>query len=273
MLESKADAALETVFLEHLLEDYEEREGHAHILQWLYCLQAAALRGGEAGVYERGLVGASHMLLAKLSARDQALPHLFVDAPSLPPSALDELEWLCGLVERPDCALPDLDQRTLALIALRDVILHRSTEREACLVLVLRCTVHSDEALRSKAIRMVVNQLHPLPFAAAAVDDFATQRLKQQRSDAADESEETETDALSRVSLYFALCTRSQELIPAVFTAFVASSEGARAAFARNMVRCRKVNSRRLCSRLTPVTAGWAGQGCRLSVRCAAERD
>ena len=88
------------------------------------------------------------------------------------------LEWLVGLGQGDGGEAASLEQCTLGLITLRDVVMHRQAERSACLALVLRCTVHADDALRGKAIRMVVNQLHPLAFAAPEVESFASERLE-----------------------------------------------------------------------------------------------
>ncbi len=44
-------------------------QGHAHILQWLHCLYAASLSGGETRkhAYDAALQEATHKMLAKLS--------------------------------------------------------------------------------------------------------------------------------------------------------------------------------------------------------------
>jgi symplekin len=157
---------------------------------------------------------------------------------------MDVLEWLVGLAE-PSAAEPaTLEQRTLGLITLRDIVMHRKQERAACLQLVLRCTVHSDDGLRGKAIRMVVNQLHSLQYAAAHIEQFASERLDSvplmaaaATEDAAANAKADTDEALRRISLYFALCTRAEALLPQLFDAFAASSAATQPAFHRNMVR------------------------------------
>ena len=182
------------------------------------------------------------------AARDRALPLLFVDAPVLPAAALEELAWLVGLTEQAGAEPTSLEQRTLGLITLRDVVMHRQQERAACLALVLRCTVHSDDALRGKSIRMVVNQLHPLPFAARDIEHFASERLDSLAQLTADEAamddeaasaaaQARTEEALRRISLCFALCTRAEALLPRLFSAFAASDAAVQLAFHRNMVR------------------------------------
>ncbi len=161
----------------------------------------------------------------------------------LPTSAITLLEWLVGLAELPGTAPATLEQRTLGLITLRDVVIHRKQERGACLALVLRCTVHADDALRGKAIRMVVNQLHPLAHATAEIERFAAERLDAvlqlppaPPDDAAVVAQLEE--ALQQVSLYFALCTRAPDLLPRLFEVFTGSSaSGTQPAFHRNMAR------------------------------------
>lgn len=141
-------------------------------------------------------------------------------------------------------------------------------ERGACLALVLRCCVSADEGLRSKAIRLVVNQLHPLPGAKAAVEQFADHWLQaalrvgpqpQPEAEAAAAAEEdaegaeacggdalpsapplseaAQTEEAARcVSLGFALCTRVPGLLLSrLFVAYAACAPPARAAFHRNM--------------------------------------
>jgi hypothetical protein len=249
-------------------------QGHEHLVQWLYCLYAADLapETSKKRRYDDALLAAAHGVLQKLSgalalhaaraapqltshtrrpracahraARDRALPLLYVDAPMLPAAAMEVLEWLVGLAEPAGAEPATLEQRTLGLITLRDVVMHRKQERAACLQLVLRCTVHSDDGLRGKAIRMVVNQLHSLPYAAGSIEQFASERLESvplmaaaATEDAAADAKADTEEALRRISLYFALCTRAEALLPRLFAAFAASSEATQPAFHRNMVR------------------------------------
>jgi symplekin len=150
------------------------------------------------------------------------------------------LEWLVGLGQGDGGEAASLEQCTLGLITLRDVVMHRQAERSACLALVLRCTVHADDALRGKAIRMVVNQLHPLAFAAPEIESFASERLESvlsvDEADAIAVSDDAE-ETLRRISLYFALCTRADTLLPRLFSVYAASGPAAQPAFHRNMVR------------------------------------
>ena len=176
------------------------------------------------------------------TARDKALPSLFVDAPVLPSSAMAILEWLVCLGRGEDGEAASMEQRTLGLITLRDIVMHRQAERSACLALVLRCTVHEDDALRGKAIRMVVNQLHPLAYAASQVESFAGEHLDsvlqlQSAIDAEAAAAPDTEEALRRISLYFALCTRAETLLPRLFDVYAASGPAAQPAFHRNMVR------------------------------------
>lgn len=182
-----------------------------------------------------------------------------MDAPVLPAAAMGVLEWLVGLAELPDVEPASLEQRTLGLITLRDVVMHRKQERAACLALVLRCTVHADDALRGKAIRMVVNQLHPLPYAAAQIEQYAIERAEsvpQLAGAPADEDAATADteEALRRISLYFALCTRTDALLPRLFSVFAASNASTQPAFHRNMVRAASAGSAS-CGFLTRVYA------------------
>lgn len=268
VLEALADEASNVSFLKYVGDDYGGREvsrhesilsslsarrtqGHALIVQWLYCHHASVLRGRAGGeqAYERSLLDSVRMLHSCLPgvhlpllvarpnprriARDRALPLLCVEAPVLPSTLLGELELLCGLSQAPS-AQDDLEMRTLGLVALRDIVMNRAQEREASLSLILRCTVHVDDALRSKAIRMVVNQLHPLVYAAASIEQFAGELLL----GACQAGTTVEADeALRCISLFFALCTRVSHLIPRLFVSFATACEGARTAFCRNMVR------------------------------------
>ena len=160
----------------------------------------------------------------------------------LPSTLLGELELLCGLSQTPSTQ-DDLEMRTLGLVALRDIVMNRAQEREASLSLILRCTVHVDDALRSKAIRMVVNQLHPLVYAAASIEQFAGEQLLV----ACQAGTTVEADeALRCISLFFALCTRVSDLIPQLFVSFATACEGARTAFCRNMARAGLCLPRRL---------------------------
>ena len=188
---------------------------------------------------------ATNVSVPPCTARDRALPTLFVDAPVLPAAAMGILEWLVGLGQSEDGEAASMEQCTLGLITLRDVVMHRQAERSACLALVLRCTVHADDVLRGKAIRMVVNQLHPLAFAAPEIESFASERLESVlQLPPAGETEPavapaTTEETLRRISLYFALCTRADALLPRLFKVYAASGPAAQPAFHRNMVSIR----------------------------------
>lgn len=249
-------------------------QGHAYAVQWLYSVFAGELAPHtlQKPGYEAGLLTAARRIIRQLSgaflctaslstmlhpqilticflavptaARDRALPLLFVEAPTLPASALEMLEWLVGLAEPHDEDPTTLEQRTLGLITLRDIVMLRQLERGPCLAMVLRCTVHADDALRGKAIRMVVNQLHPLPYAASQIEEFAKERLQsvpliEERAGEGATSTATSAadDALRRVSLYFALCTRNEALLPLLFSTYEQSNTAVQPAFNRNMVR------------------------------------
>jgi len=245
------------------------------------CCASYLVRCPAARAFGAGLTR-SHRL-AGCTARDRALPSLFVDAPVLPASAMGILEWLVGLGQGDGGEAASMEQCTLGLITLRDVVMHRQAERTACLTLVLRCTVHADDVLRGKAIRMVVNQLHPLPFAAPEIESFASERLESvaqlnsadaaEPTDAPDDTEET----LRRISLYFALCTRADALLPRLFKVYAASGAAAQPAFHRNMVSAPLqpyARSRAESARLAgwPCTHAWPGSPDALAADSVAAR-
>jgi hypothetical protein len=235
----RTSPALSDAFVEFIFENFEARDGLEHILQWLFCLYADTVSDAKGHSYALALLTVVRCMLNKLSPRDKALPSLLVEVPALPPPVVDFLSWLCGL--KPDAeetVVLDIEQRTLGLITLRDVIMSRPADRAACLGLVLQCTTHEDEALRSKAIRMVVNQLHPLVDVADAIVQHAEQQLEGASELVEEEDAGRVTEAaLQRVSLFFAMCTRTTDLVPKLFATYATCSPPVQAAFNKNMVR------------------------------------
>lgn len=240
----RALPSISDAFVEFMFDSFETRDGLEHILQWLYCLYVDTVANTKGHVYANALLTVIKRMLATLSPRDKALPTLLVEVPALPAPVFDLLTWLCGLSHDADgVPAPDMEQRTLGLVALRDVITNRPADRDSCLDLVLRCTTHQDDVLRGKAIRMVVNQLHPLLLDAAnTIVEYATQQLNSANKlvadqDAADGDAGLTEAGLQRVSLFFALCTRVAELVPKLFVSYAACSQPVQAAFHKNMVR------------------------------------
>ena len=229
---------LADAFVDFIFENFEARDGLEHILQWLFCLYADTVSDAKGHSYAAALLTVMRCMLKKLSPRDKALPSLLVEVPALPPPVLDFLSWLCGL--KPDGEEPavlDIEQRTLGLITLRDVIMSRPADRDVCLDLVLQCTTHEDDALRSKAIRMVVNQLHTLDDVTGAIVQYAEQQLDAAKGLVEEDDAGRVTEAaLQRVSLFFALCTRTMELVPKLFATYATCSPPVQAAFNKNMV-------------------------------------
>ena len=104
---------------------------------------------------------------------------------------------------------------TLALTALRDLVLLRPAVRFPCLALVLRCSVAADGALRSKAIRLVANKIHPRPISGLApeIEQFAVGTLDEVTARGA-RGEAVPPEEVSRhFELLFALCTKKPALL------------------------------------------------------------
>lgn len=168
------------------------------------------------GVYARTLMTLA-MGLAESDAapRSKHLTRLLLDAPSVPPPALRLLRAMCRLpLDAPTTGgktdadgfstdasgsrqsvgggvggiikavrwggrpVPSSEESvTLALTALQGLIVERPKTRGACLEIVLEAATHSDDAVRSRAIRLVAAKLHASPRLAGAIEAFATHHL------------------------------------------------------------------------------------------------
>ena len=158
-------------------------------------------RGAAAGgAYARTLMTLAVGLAESDSvARAKHLPALLLDAPAIPPPTLRLLRAMCrlplpegreteygfGVVDAKTGAaswggepLPVSDDAaTLALGALKDLILERPTARAAALEIVLEAAVHADEDVRGRAIRLVATKLHPTATLTSGVEAFARYHL------------------------------------------------------------------------------------------------
>ena len=63
----------------------------------------------------------------------------------------------------------------IGLVTLKDLIFHKPATRSVCVPSVLHFTHHSDNGVRTKAVRLAANLLWPDPAFQATVEAFAKQ--------------------------------------------------------------------------------------------------
>ncbi|ONK67776.1 uncharacterized protein A4U43_C05F3650 [Asparagus officinalis] len=182
--QSDADDDLVTFFRKHIVLDYHRREGHdlsMHVLYHLYAVTVSNLDGHsplETNNYEKFLLAVAKALLDSLPASDKSFSRLLGEAPFLTESAFKMLEDLCqshGYENHKDAC--DGDRVSQGLGALWSLILGRPVYRQTCLDIALKCSVHSHDEVRAKAIRLVANKLFLLPYASERIEKFAQSML------------------------------------------------------------------------------------------------
>ena len=225
--------------LEHVLAMYQAARGHDLALDFLYALYALemtfakrgedAWKGSPGGktpkaeaaeqlpVYRRALAALVAKVREGVPPHEKALARLLLEAPLLPADlALTNLEEMC-FPRKAEAEAEEVAEEvaTLALTALRDLVLLRPAVRFPCLALVLRCSVAADGALRSKAIRLVANKIHPRPISGLApeIEQFAVGTLDEVTARGA-RGEAVPPEEVSRhFELLFALCTKKPALL------------------------------------------------------------
>ncbi|KAL6317735.1 hypothetical protein AAG906_030489 [Vitis piasezkii] len=169
----------------HVLLDYQGQKGHELVLHILYHLHALMISDSvehssfAAVVYEKFLLAVVKSLLEKLPASDKSFSKLLGEVPLLPDSALKLLDDLCSsdVTDQHGKVLRDRERVTQGLGAVWSLILGRPLNRQACLNIALKCAVHSQDDIRTKAIRLVANKLYLLSYISENIQQYATDML------------------------------------------------------------------------------------------------
>ncbi|GAV57985.1 DUF3453 domain-containing protein/Symplekin_C domain-containing protein [Cephalotus follicularis] len=186
-LVAQIDAADDIVAMlqKHIFTAYQQQKGHELVLHVLYHLHFLMISDSveassyAAVVYEKFLVAVAKSLLDNFPTSDKSFSKLLGDVPFLPESALKLLDDLCysDVVDSHGREVRDGERVTQGLGAVWSLILGRPNNRQACLDIVLKCAVHSQDDIRGKAIRLVANKLYQLGYIAENIEQFATKSL------------------------------------------------------------------------------------------------
>ncbi|XP_054788592.1 uncharacterized protein LOC129294336 isoform X2 [Prosopis cineraria] len=168
----------------HVLDD-QWRKGHELVLHVLYHLHSCIIldsipnSSSTAALYENFLLAVAKSLLEFLPASDKSFSRLLGEVPLLPESALKVLNDLChsSVTDRHSKVVRDMERVTQGLGAIWSLILGRPQYRQACLDIALKCAVHPQDEIRTKAIRLVANKLYQLSYISDDVEQFAEQML------------------------------------------------------------------------------------------------
>ncbi|KAI3860400.1 hypothetical protein MKX03_018196 [Papaver bracteatum] len=185
VLQTAADQDIISMVQKHIVSDYEHQKGHELAMHVLYHLRSVVISCEDEfssfaeSVYEKFLLAVAKSLRDTLPASDKSFSRFLGEVPLLPDSALKLLEDLC-CSEGFDNLGKDVrngDRVTQGLGAVWSLILGRPLNREACLTIAFNCSVHPQEDVRAKAIRLVANKLYRLSYASEKVEEYATNML------------------------------------------------------------------------------------------------
>eukprot|EP00904_Undaria_pinnatifida_P003695 jgi/Undpi1/13326/HiC_scaffold_8.g02985.m1 len=109
------------------------------------------------------------------SWRQKLFTQTLLECPRVPPTALELVCSLCDMAAQPH------DVQT-GLVALKDLIFHKPATRGVCIPSVLRFTYHSDNDVRTKAVRLASNLLWPDAAFQGTIEAFAKEALTSVRS-------------------------------------------------------------------------------------------
>eukprot|EP00903_Cladosiphon_okamuranus_P015347 g14174.t1 len=123
-------------------------------------------------LYDEALLSLLTTLSGSLEAtwRQKLFTQTLLECPRVPPAALELVCTLCDMAARPQ------DVQT-GLVALKDLIFHKPATRNVCIPSVLRFTYHSDNDVRTKAVRLAANLLWKDPAFQPVIETFARQAL------------------------------------------------------------------------------------------------
>ncbi|CBJ30708.1 conserved unknown protein [Ectocarpus siliculosus] len=123
-------------------------------------------------LYDGALLRLLTALSGSLEAtwRQKLFTQTLLECPRVPPAALELVCTLCDIAAHPH------DVQT-GLVALKDLIFHKPATRGVCIPSVLRFTHHSDNDVRTKAVRLTSNLLWKDPAFQTTIETFAKQAL------------------------------------------------------------------------------------------------
>uniref|UniRef100_A0A2N9HUP2 Symplekin C-terminal domain-containing protein n=1 Tax=Fagus sylvatica TaxID=28930 RepID=A0A2N9HUP2_FAGSY len=180
-----ADDDIITMLKEHVVVEYQRQKGHELVLNVLYHLHTLMILDSvenssvAAVVYEKLLLAVAKSLLDSFPASDKSLSRLFGEVPLLPDSALKLLDELCyaDVTDHRGKDVRDVERVTQGLGAVWILILGRPLNRQSCLDIALKCSVHSQDEIRARAIRLVANKLYQLSYISESIEQFARNML------------------------------------------------------------------------------------------------
>ncbi|XP_011016956.1 PREDICTED: uncharacterized protein LOC105120456 isoform X2 [Populus euphratica] len=178
-----ADDDVVVMLQKHVLVDYRQNKGQELVLHFLYHLHSLTILDSvgsasyAAVLYEKFLLARS--LLDAFPASDKSFSKLLGEVPFLPESAFKLLDDLChcDIFDSHEKEVRDGERVTQGLGAVWGLILGRPNNRQAFLDIALKCAVHSQDDIRSKAIRLVANKLYQLNYISQNIEQFATNML------------------------------------------------------------------------------------------------
>ncbi|KAJ6709606.1 SYMPLEKIN-RELATED [Salix koriyanagi] len=181
------------------------KHGHEVVLHFLYHLHSLTILDSvgsasyAAVLYEKFLLVVAKSLLDAFPASDKSFSKLLGEVPFLPESAFKLLDDLCqcDIFDSHGKEVHDGERVTQGLGAVWSLILGRPNNRLAFLDIALKCAVHSQDDIRSKAIRLVANKLYQLNYISQNIEQFATNMLLsavEQRASDINPSQSVSTD-------------------------------------------------------------------------------
>ncbi|KAH8516228.1 hypothetical protein H0E87_004552 [Populus deltoides] len=180
-----ADDDVVVMLQKHVLVDYQQHKGQELVLHFLYHLHSLTILDSvgsasyAAVLYEKFLLVVARSLLDAFPASDKSFSKLLGEVPFLPESAFKLLDDLChcDIFDSHGKEVRDGERVTQGLGAVWGLILGRPNNRQAFLDIALKCAVHSQDDIRSKAIRLVANKLYQLNYISQNIEQFATNML------------------------------------------------------------------------------------------------
>ncbi len=235
----------------YLLEDYIMRYSLAcSVLNELYVadLPKKGIVASQGLLYERLLLAilsglASHSTFQTYKGK-KFFAATVIDAPRLPEACIN---LVCGMCDE----AKEKDEVFAGIMTLRDVVLYRPATRSSCLEKLLSLTSHKDSNVRTTAVQAVANQLWVKTELRQRIEEYARESLQEvltfepppvpSGEDAAapanvenSKRQPSSTTGLTpeatrhKLSLYFALCIKSEDMFLGLFDAYAHAEEAVR---------------------------------------------
>ena len=220
----------------HTVDKMQRERGHGVAVILFYTIFAMGSKYRD--MYKAVFVKLLRAMRDGLPPHDGAICKLMKEVPFLP--AKEAVDFLKGLFEGPADKEQDeefLEWASLGLNTIHELVFARPKLRRIFLNLSLSCAMNANPELRSKAIKLIANDLYPVAHIQGDIESFALKALQQLTT-----AQNITAGEVSRhMELFFALCSKKHDLLHELLSLFARSQKLQQQVMSQNVPKLAKL--------------------------------